>query len=488
MDTLNRAVRNSVFQLGSQLVTWSATLLLTAALGRYLGDSGLGILFLALTFTAFFGVLPLFGLQNLVTREVARDPKLVSQYLVYGMLITLGLWVISYVAIEVSAIALGYSSTVRFVFRIYALTMGMQAAFSLLGAVYRGLERMGPPAMATVIERVLNMALGLFLLARGAGVTAMAWVLLIGAAANVLWQLWGLRHYLRLDGAFDGGFARRLVVGAVPFAAYWAVWALYWKIDILMLSKMTDEAVIGWYAAGYRLFETLLFLPNVIAISVMLPILSRLSQRSQPAMQRAFEKGFNLLVVVGLPICAGMIVLARPVMTFIYHRPEFLEAAPVLQVLGIGLFVMYVNAAMNWALVSLDMERKFMLIPLAALALNVVLNLVMIPLWRHVGAAASTVICEVLIGAFYLVIMPKWLLSSRMVRVLALSALASAGMSVVLIGASHLYLPLLMALGAAVYGLLILVLRVLPGEDLQVLRRAITRRRAASPADGAEAA
>lgn len=482
MTPTRRRIKNVVSQMGSQLVTWCVTLLFTAALGRYLGASGLGLLFLGLTYAAFFGVLPLYGLQNLVTREVARAPETAGRYLVSGMAVTAALWLFSFVAIQVSVQALGYSALTRQVILIFSLTMAMQAASFLCSAVYRGLERMGPPAAATVLERVLNMAIGLFLLWRGAGVIAVAWVMFAGAAANALWQLGGLLPHLRGNLRPDMVFSRALVRRSIPFATYWAVWAMYWKVDVILLSKLTDDVVVGWYGAAYRFFETLLFLPNVIAISVMLPLMARLARDSQGAMREAFNKGLSLLLVVGIPICAALLVLAPAILRFIYGRAEFLEAAPALRVLAVGVLVLYVNAALSWALVSLDMERRIMFVPLAALALNVALNLLFIPLWRHTGAAAATVITEAIVGVVYAVMLPRWVFARGSLRIALRASCAALGMvaALLLVGPERLPLPLLTLLGAAVYGVLAIVFQAVPREDLVLLRGALPRRGGAS--------
>jgi O-antigen/teichoic acid export membrane protein len=82
MSTLKRAVGNSSILMVSQLITWSASIILVAALGRHLGDAGFGNLYLAMAFAGIFVVLVEFGLNQQLVRAVARDRSLASTYLV----------------------------------------------------------------------------------------------------------------------------------------------------------------------------------------------------------------------------------------------------------------------------------------------------------------------------------------------------------------------------------------------------------------------
>jgi O-antigen/teichoic acid export membrane protein len=480
MNTLRRAVRNVLAQLGSQAVTWTATFVFTAVLGRSLGDRGFGVLFLALAFTGMFGVLVEFGMQPLVAREVARQPELISRYLWHGMAIKGVLWVLSFIAIQVCAVVLDYPSVTRVVLAIYTVTMGFTAAHRLFQSAFTALERLGPPSVATIIEKVSILVLGVAVLAAGRGVIAVAWVLLAGAAANLCWQLLFMWPQLRIRIGLDLAFARRLVAHAAPLAVYGLIFTLYWRIDAVMLSAMASEEVIGWYGAAYRLFESLLFLPAIVAASVMLPLLSRLSRESREGMHVAFEKGLNVLLVAGIPISAGLVVAAGPLIGFVYGPGEFDPAASALRILGAGVLVLYINSAVGWALLSLDMERQLLLIPVAAGVLNIALNLFMIPRWQHTGAALATVLSECVIGVMFFWMLPRWLRPWRSLAVAGRASLAAAGMCTALVLARHAPVPVLVLVGAAVYVALALLFQVVPREDLRMLRRAVRRGAAAA--------
>lgn len=491
METLRRAVHNVLSQVGSQAVTWAATLLFTAALGRHLGDSGFGVLFLALSITALFGQVVDFGTAPLVTREVARRPEHLSEYLLHGLLLRGVLWLLSFLAIQAFAVLLDYSQETRLILTIYALTMGVSAWSGLLSSLFSGLERQGHPSLGNIIEKVLSAVVGIFLLTQGAGVVEMAWVVLLGAAARLVWLAFAVWPHLQFTLSIRPELFRSLLIGGVPFVAYGVVAQVNWRIDAVMLSKMTDEAVVGWYGAAYRLFDTLLFVQGIVAATVMMPILSRLSEDSRrlmaedsrEGMKVAFTKGLNVLLVIGIPLCAGMVTLAGPILELVYGRADFQNARPVFQVLGFALLTVYVNAGVGWTLISLNFEGRLLPVSLAAAALNIALNLLLIPTWQHVGAAAATLASELLIGVAYIALLPKWLLQRESLAVALKATLAATVMSLVVLAADGLPTLPRVVLGMMTYLVAVLLLRVLPREDLVMLQQAVRWRGATSPTE-----
>src|SRR5438128_4771070 len=99
MHRLRKVVGNTVISLLGQGVTWSSTLLLTIAYGRFLGDVKFGELYFAISFVALVGFPIELGFNQQIIRDVAQDPEKASAYLWNALLIKVTLWVLLYAAI-----------------------------------------------------------------------------------------------------------------------------------------------------------------------------------------------------------------------------------------------------------------------------------------------------------------------------------------------------------------------------------------------------
>ncbi|HET7034282.1 MAG TPA: flippase [Thermomicrobiaceae bacterium] len=483
MGTFRRALGNGGVMLLSQVITWTATLVLTGALARYLGNVGFGNLYLATSMALIFSVLVNFGLDQQLTRAVARDKSLTQTYLINSLAIKTLTAGIAYLMVISLAHLLHYDSTMQHLILIYSLILFLNGYTASFTAAFQAHEYMVPPAVASIFEKVFDAAAAILLLSLGYGILAVAAVYVAGAASNLLWQLVLSRRKLSLGlPRIDRAVVRVLVIGALPFFLYWVLGSIYYRIDVVLLSKMTNETVVGWYGAAYRLFDTLVFLPNIVSTAIIFPILSRLSQNSRENFSIALNRGLQTMVIIGLPLCTGLFTLARPIISFVYGKSEFLPAVPALRWLALGLFVLYLNSILGVALISLNQERKMTVAAGIAIAVNLALNVALIPRYQHVAAAATTFFTELLLFGYLLHYLPSDLRLRGSLSTCVRVAAASAAMALVLTALRHQPLALLIPLGAAVYAAGILALGVVSRRELQMIVREVARRRA--PVEG----
>src|SRR5215472_3058422 len=156
MKALRRVVGNTIISLIGQAVTWSSTLLLTIAYGRFLGDVKFGELYFATTFVALIGFPLEFGFNQQLTRDIAQKPQQALRYLSNTLLIKAGLWLFLYGLILLICWLLGYSPEQRMLVGICGLTLlsaGMANAFA---SMHYAFERNVFPVIGTILEKGLS--------------------------------------------------------------------------------------------------------------------------------------------------------------------------------------------------------------------------------------------------------------------------------------------------------------------------------------------
>ena len=233
---------------------------------------------------------------------------------------------------------------------------------------------------------------------------------------------------------------------------------------------------MGVYGAAYRLFDTLAFLPNIVIVAVMYPVMATLSINSEAQFKLAIEKSVNFLLVVGLPIMVGLIVGAPNILGFLYHRSDFAGSIPVLRALAPGLAILYLNTLWGTMLMSLKLEKRLPWMAGVALIFNVGGNLLLIPRLGGVGAAIVTSLTEFLLMGMALALLPRYLLPvpSLVTGIKALSASLAMALVVSLLSASSI-LVIIPAAGI-VYLLAATLLATIPREDLAALYSAVAHR------------
>ena len=89
------------------------------------------------------------------------------------------------------------------------------------------------------------------------------------------------------------------------------------RVDTTMLAVFTDKTTVGEYGAAYRLLETTLFVGWSVGTAVY-PVFSRLSPTSEPRVGFLFDRSLKLVVALTLPLAAGALVLADPLIQALY--------------------------------------------------------------------------------------------------------------------------------------------------------------------------
>jgi O-antigen/teichoic acid export membrane protein len=476
MIKLRRVVGNTLISVFGQFVTWTSTLLLTIAYGRFLGDVKFGELYFALTFVSLLGTPIEVGFNQQLTRDVAEDPEKAHAYLWSTVLIKVLLWTCLYAVILLLAWLLGYDPEQRGIVAICGLTLLSGSIVNVFASLHCAFERTLYPAVGMMLEKGLSALIGFLLLRNGATVQVMAFVLLGGSLIDAIWQaLW----FFRLTGrhiVIRKAVLSHLLHSSIPFIVYGALGVIFYRIDTVLLSLMTSAAVVGWYGAGYRLFDTLVFIPNIIINAVMFPIFSRLSADldTQPALKMAIEKSMNLLVICVVPIASLFIIAAPNIIGFLYHRQQFDNTIPVIQALAPGLVFLYINALFLNIIITTRGEKKVPIMSAAALVFNLSLNLYLIPRYQQVGSAAATSLTELLLLCIAFFYVPKYLLPSKSFKVIAKVMLATLVMCVVVVFLRMLSILLIVPIALLVYGGAATLLKTVPEEDIRALFKALS--------------
>lgn len=476
MHRLRKVVSNTLISLLGQAVTWTSTLLLTIAYGRFLGDVKFGELYFAITLVALIGFPIEFGFNQQLTREIAQEPGKAQRYLSQILFLKAGLWFLLYSCMLLVCWWLHYSLELRILVAICGITLFSGSLANAFSALHYAFEQTVFPTVGTILEKGLSAMIGILALKQGAGVVVMASILLAGSLISMLWQAtWAVRKVgIRL--ALDKTLMRELLRTSIPFLASGVLGVIYYRLDTVLLSFMASTAVVGLYGASYRIFDTLVFLPSLVISAVMYPVFSKLSMHSLPELRVAVEKSMNFLLFCGMPITTGLIVAAPAIIGFLYHRPEFVGSIPAMQALAPGLVFLYINSVLSALLISTKREKKITIMAAIALVFNLGLNLVMIPRFQHVGAAAVTSLTEALLMGLAIAFIPRSLFPIGSLCVAGKALLASLVMALVIWMMRGCGLVAILPVAMAVYFTAAMLLGTIPQSDVKALYTSVRKK------------
>ena len=450
MSSTRRLVAsNTAVQVGGKAVTLAIGLASIAVLTRYLGPEDFGKYTLALTYMQLFTVLADVGLVTIVVREISRYPdrteRLVGNTLTLRLLLSAGAIVFA----ALISLLLPYDRDVR----VAILLAGFPLLFGMVNSTFvtvlQARLRMGRAVVGDVVGRAVALAAAGVVVALDLGFFAVMGTAAAGALATALVTMLLTRRVVPLRPRSEPQVWRRLLAMALPLGVALAVNEIYFRADTLIISLYEPYDQVGLYTLAYRMLElTLVF--GTVFLTTTFPLLSHAVADDEPRARRTIQLSTDLFVALGVPLVAGGLVLA-PALVELAAGSDFEDAATPLRILLAAGGLAWINGVFGYALIAKDRQLSALWLNLTALAVNVGLNLLLVPRYGIVVAAVVTVASEVLILAGSYVLMRRYFDFFPVPRTLAPAVLAAAVMAGLLLVLRDAPVLLLLPLGAAVY-------------------------------------
>lgn len=467
--------RNTAFITLGGLTLKGLTFLFTVFVIRKLGDERFGQYSIVLGFVGLFSIFVELGMTQYVMREVARDRG--SARFLFWNLVTLRalLAILGIIGISLAGVLFGYSAEIALGILLYTSTFLLSALLQPLIAVLTANERFDYVSFVRVIGRIAFMLLGGLFLFMGGGYIWLVVASLFQIPLEIALALLASRRSNLSLPPFEIHLSAwpDLIRSGLPFGLISLFLTIAFSIDTVMLSWYEPDFVVGWYNVAYGLVPSLLFFFGGFQTAIV-PSLTRTYVDNAGEVKRWYRGSVKFIMMSSLPIAAGGMLVAFPLIRFLY-TDEFLPSALALQILIWDVpFLMFASFCGNITTITGE-ERAAARIYGINSAANVILNLYAIPRYGLIGASIVTVVTD-LIGAlqFYFLLRRKLDLPN-MASVLIRVLIATASMSVVVWLAGDRNLFLLIGLGALVYLVAVLILQLVDDEEWLVIRGVLRR-------------
>ncbi|MEV6848908.1 glycosyltransferase [Actinoplanes sp. NPDC051411] len=211
---------------------------------------------------------------------------------------------------------------------------------------------------------------------------AVIWVWVLSGAVPLLFFLPVLRPHL---GRGDAGVARRMVGTGLRYQAGLVALNLLSRIDVLILNALVPGAPVGLYTLAVSVGEITHVATNALAQVV-------LADQAEASLDRA--TGLTVRSVRASVIMAAGVVsaacLAAPWLVPILYGNDFRGSVPAIFALAPGVLAISATRSVLPYLLRLDRPWLVSGTSFLALAVNVMLNLLLIPRWGIVGCALAS--------------------------------------------------------------------------------------------------
>jgi len=401
VSAAQRVLKNSTVSLLSQFAIKGLDFLFALYMLRALGDKGAGAYRTAIVIWLLLKTFTDFGLGTRVTQEVAAHAERAGLLLGRATLLRLVLLLAFappfalYLALSLATGGIGQVEALTVA--VLALSIVPTTFTDSATSVFNGQEWFEIPAAVAMLGALIGLGLRVAVLMAGWGPVGLALVALITNLLTAVPIVLIVRQLgLRAEWSLSRGAATALLRAGWPLLVNALLASLFFQVDILILRPLQGEVAVGLYGVSYQIINTLLIVSSTFTLALF-PQLTRQATTDRAALFRTYTLAVRVLLLIALPAATAVTLLAPEIVRLI-AGPTFLPGAADALRLTIWLLPFsFVNGVTQYVLIALGLQRRMTWAFAAAVAFNVVANLVFVPLFSYRASAALSVLSEVVL-------------------------------------------------------------------------------------------
>ena len=418
--TLQSVLGNSSWLFWDKIIRLGSGLIVGLWIARYLGPGQFGLLNFAIAFTGLFGAIATLGMDGIVVRELVNFPEKRDDILGSAFVLRVVAALISFVVVMGTIFLLRRGETL--VIRLVAITAGQFLCQSLnvIDLYFQSKIQSRYTVYATNAAFLLMAVVKAVLLLTAASLIAFVWA---GLGEFVLASVFLLIVYRTRNLKVAAwrpklGVMRDLLRDSWPLILSGISVMISVRIDQVLIGQMLNNKQVGIYSAAARISEVWYFIPFAITSS-FLPLLVESKKTSEAIYYDRLQRFCNVQALIGIAFALFITIAAGP-LTRLLYGPAYAGSAGVLRILIWGGILMPIAGGWgNWMLLENRTKTMFYFQVFGA-AVNVILNLLLIP---HFGIAGSAYATLISYNAWVFVLCP-FMKSQRKVLVMMLKSLS----------------------------------------------------------------
>jgi O-antigen/teichoic acid export membrane protein len=387
-------IKNTLFIFAGRASNAVFLFLLTLVVSRQLGPALFGVFSFLTTVVVAANCFSNLGLDTWMVREVTKTPSQGKQYLANILGLKIGTSVVTIALVFLFFRTTALPQTTLSLLWVLSISLLFNTISQTLWHYGNCFKEIFYHSVLWAASNITKAGLGIALVLLFHELEPLIWGVVVAELISLILSYFVIRQkFGPFIPEFQFAVWKDFLVRSSPIALGMIFSVLYFRLDIVMLQLMTEERIVGFYSASYKLFEVAVVLSHSFML-VLFPTLVEEYHSNRSQFKSRFKKALAIFSLIGGGIALVLWSFSHEVIKTIYGD-KFLPSADILEVLSWAILLFFVNFLLSNLLIASGREKINAWNLVGATVLNIVLNLIWIPKYEAVGAAWATLFCEV---------------------------------------------------------------------------------------------
>lgn len=393
-NAILNAIRNSIFVI-YPLITYPYVT-------RVLGVENLGKVTYSQSIEGYFALVAALGITTYAVREgalVREDKKklqsLVSELFTTNMITTIIAYVLLFLVLFLVPQFKDYRSLI--------LLLSIAIIFTTVGVdwINNVFEDFYYITIRSIVIQIAVIALLFIFVKDENDYYIYAFLTILSTCLISASNFFHVRKYCKLRITRKPKFISHVKEMLIFFANNLAI-QIFVNVDMTMLGLYTSDFYTGIYAVAVKIYNVIKVMVAAV-FTVCIPRLTSYWNSDKKDMYKTLLQSVtDVCTLLVFPAVVGLICLARPIVLIISGQ-EFEQSITSLSILSIAIIGSIYSGVLTNC-INLPMKREINTLKGTSLAavVNLILNIGIIPQFKEVGAAVTTIVAEFTVAIFVL--------------------------------------------------------------------------------------
>ncbi len=462
-----RVAENMIISFSGKVLSSLLGIVSIAFMARELGSDGFGNYTIVVAFLYVFSVFADFGLYSYLTREISKpnsdEKKIVSDVFVSRIFLVIFFFALSIIVVYLMPF---YSSEIKFATTVTTLGFIFLSLSQVFMGVFQKYLKTIIPTLADLLTRLIQFLLVLYLYFTGADFFDFLLVFVLASFINFLFIYIYVRKIIPFKLRSDKKSVIFVLKRSWPLAISSILVLAYFKGDVIILSFLKDASDVGVYNIAYKIIENVIFFPAMF-VGLIMPLLSRYFIENIESFKKVFQKSFDFLNIISIPIVFGGFYLSEKIMTLI-GGGGFYGSDIAFKILIFSVFFIFLGALFGNAIIAINKQKEVMYAYGIVAVFNILANIYFIKKYSYVGASIINVFTELFITLLMFFIIFKAIKFIPNIKIIFKAVLASIFMVFVLNFVPFENIFILLFFGVLSYFVFMYLIKGISKEDFKL--------------------
>lgn len=405
--TENSLIKNSVWFLINNVLNMLFPFASGIYIARVMLPSYIGLVSSAQNFVQYFVILAFLGIPTYGVKEIAKNRgdknklnQIFSELVIINFISTL---IFSALYFSLVLTIQEYKEYIE----LYLVSGGLVVLNSLnISWLYEGLEKFKFTSIRNIFVKALSFCILVIFVKNNEDYLLYAGISVISIAANYLINC--ITSQKHVSFTIRNINIKKHIKPILYLASVNIAIEIYTLVDVTMLGFFTTDDHIAFYKYGSSFAKIFLQVINTFTM-VLVPKLSILYKENKlHEYNHYLTFTLKLIFLLSIPMIIGIQFVSSYLICLIYGE-AYINSAHVLRIICLTSIISPIGYLLGSRTLLVTNNEKKMIIPVSVGAIiNVLGNLLFIPMFQEFGAALATIISEFVIMVIYIITGKKY--------------------------------------------------------------------------------